>query len=604
MLCRHRGPDGGLRLIQPLICRQSHSGAPDNYNVPIVIPYRAVEIKVPASVAKAEPSPFAETHAWPDPSVPEPGDHRRAITNPFYQFTMPDGYENMGDSKLGKSAIIAETMKRKDGTHIHLPYDACKATTRWAKVGSHSEPQEFWITGTQNNEAIVRDLRDSNPFKVPGNLRASLSDGFYRVVTIDKFEDFGTKRVQGDRPDGDTKEKDYASAENLHDFIHGVCGGVQADYKDGANVTRLLGHMSHVPVAAFDPIFWVHHCNVDRMVAIWEVLHSGDSDNWFDGTDARDQDSGNWAIAEYHRDLPSDPLRPFHKDEEGHYWNSNDIRETAPLGYTYPGLEKWKYETLKAYINARYNSAAKAAVKARLTADPGESHESSRKPNLLQLQLATSDPTLEDDIIGFNDYIVNVVYNRFALGGHPYSIHIFVGKVPDRLPYTFDDPEGSLVGQVYTFSSPADQQGTDAEVGCANCRAQEAAEVESSGTVVLTNALITRWKNQLVHTPRQRLSDGDEGEEVPRVLASMEPQDVVPFLRTNFRWRVTSLEGLVPPEQLPSLRVSVAVGKADHYADQTKLSRFYDYRGANDVTRDRPQGAGPDDGLYPPEQDY
>lgn len=257
----------------------SHSGAPDNYNVPIVIPYRAVEIKVPASVAKAQPSSFAETYAWPDPSVPEPGEHRRAITNPFYQFTMPDGYENMGDSKLGKSAIIAETRKAMDGTHIHLPvsisastvvlrrhqcltvsqYDACKATTRWAKVGSHSDPQEFWITGTQNNQAIVQNLRDSNPFKVPGNLRASLSDGFYRVVTMDKFEDFGTKRVQGDGPDGHTKEKDYASAENLHDFIHGVCGGDPADYKDGANVTHLLGHMSHVPVAAFDPIFWVHH---------------------------------------------------------------------------------------------------------------------------------------------------------------------------------------------------------------------------------------------------------------------------------------------------------------------------------------------------------
>lgn len=190
--------------------------------------------------------------------------------------------------------------------------------------------------------------------------------------------------------------------------------------------------------------------------------------------------------------------------------------------------------------------------------------------------------------------------DRFALGGRPYTIHIFVGRVPDRLPYTFDDPEGSLVGQVYTFSSPADRQGTS-ELGCVNCRTQEAAEIESSGTVVLTNALITRWKNQLVHTPRQRL----EGEpEIPRVLASMEPEDVVPFLKTNLRWRVTSPEGLVPVEELQSLRVSVAVGKADHYADPTKLSRFYDYKGANEVTRDRPQGAGPEDGLYPPGWDY
>jgi tyrosinase len=114
--------------------------------------------------------------------------------------------------------------------------------------------------------------------------------------------------------------------------------------------------------------------------------------------------------------------------------------------------------------------------------------------------------------------------------------------------------------------------------------------------VVLTNALITRWKNALVHTPRERFSDDPE---LPRVLVSMEPEDVVPFLKTNLRWRATSPEGLVPVEELPGLRVSVAVGKADHFADQTRLSRFYDYKGANEVTTGRPQGAGPEDGMYP-----
>jgi tyrosinase len=349
------------------------------------------------------------------------------------------------------------------------------------------------------------------------------------------------------------------------------------------------------------------------LVAIWEILHSGDRDNWFDGSDVRDLDPGNWAIERDHRDLPSDPLRPFRKDG-GNYWTSNDTRATVPHGYTYPELEKWKHvdshgnydaaahkEALAAYVNTRYNAAARAAVKAQLTADPSDSPQiSSNKPNLLQLQIATPDPRPAQDIIGFNDYVVNIVYNRFALAGRPYTIHIFVGKVPDRVPYTFDDPEGSLVGQVYTFSSPADTFGTDAEIGCINCRSQEAAEVESSGTVPLTNALITRWKNQLQHTPRQRLVDG----EAPRVLASMEPQDVVPFLEANFRWRVTSSDGLLSPEELPSLRVSVAVGKADHYADPKKLSRFYDYKGANKVTENRPQGAGPGDGLYPPGQEY
>ncbi len=140
------------------------------------------------------------------------------------------------------------------------------------------------------------------------------------------------------------------------------------------------------------------------------------------------------------------------------------------------------------------------------------------------------------------------------------------------------------------FSARPYQTGTDAEAGCGNCLAQQAEEAQSTGRVVLTGALITRWKNQLEHTRREAV-----GADAPRVLASMEPADVVPFLQATLRWRVTSLGRLVEPDLMPSLRVSVAAGKADHYDDQTKLSRFYDYKGAHEITEGRPQGAGPAD---------
>ncbi|KAK0671448.1 common central domain of tyrosinase-domain-containing protein [Cercophora samala] len=574
-----------------------HPSDPDNYNIPIIFPYGGVEIKVPASF-KPNPDlpPFPNTGVW----------------NPFYQFTMPKPYTSMGDKTLGDLAIQGKTYKLKDENGVekeyHYPLDLCKGTTRHATLEPGSDVEEVWIEGRNQNDAVVNALRNIEyDGEVPGNLRASPSDAFYRVVNIPKFEDFATKRFEGMGPDEKDNQKEivFGSAENLHDWIHGVCGGEDVRPTVGGKNLFLLGHMSNVPVAAFDPIFWVHHCNVDRMVAIWEVLHSGSKDNWFDGTDTRDKDSGNWAIKKNHPDSPKDNLRPFHKGD-GTYWTSNDVRETAPLGYTYPQLEKWKYvddkgewdveahkAALTAYLNQYHNAAAKAAFKALMTADPGE--EESSKPTLTQLQLRAPDLTPDRDIIGVDDYIVNVVYNRFALGGRPYTIHVFVGKVPEQLPYTFDDPEGSLVGQVYTFSSPADQLGTDAEKGCGNCRSQEAGKVMSSGTVVLTNALITRWKNQLEHTPR----------DLPRILADMKPENVVPFLHANLRWRVTSVEGLVPRRMLEdTLRVSVAVGKADHYADQTKLSRFYDYKGASEVTVGRPQGASPEDNLYPPGCEY
>lgn len=46
----------------------------------------------------------------------------------------------------------------------------------------------------------------------------------------------------------------------IHDAVHVAVGG------DG-------GHMSYPDVSAFDPIFFLHHCNVDRLFAIWQALH-------------------------------------------------------------------------------------------------------------------------------------------------------------------------------------------------------------------------------------------------------------------------------------------------------------------------------------------
>ncbi len=48
--------------------------------------------------------------------------------------------------------------------------------------------------------------------------------------------------------------------ENLDDYhgmIHGWVGG----------------HMGFIPFAAFDPIFWAHHCMVDRIWRIWQGRH-------------------------------------------------------------------------------------------------------------------------------------------------------------------------------------------------------------------------------------------------------------------------------------------------------------------------------------------
>ena len=143
-----------------------------------------------------------------------------------------------------------------------LKFENCKATSRWPTGAGVTKA---WEDGSQDNAAIVKALRDykwepvNNTNSRNGNLTASLRDAFYRVLTFSSFEDFATKRLPGAGAETIPNSKDFAfdSSENLHDNVRGWCGG-PITKPDSKNASQ-MGHMSHVPLAAFDPIFWMHH---------------------------------------------------------------------------------------------------------------------------------------------------------------------------------------------------------------------------------------------------------------------------------------------------------------------------------------------------------
>jgi tyrosinase len=240
-----------------------------------------------------------------------------------------------------------------------------------------------------------------------------LREAFYRLLTIDNFEDFATKRTTT----ADDEPRPNDSAEGLHDSMHVWCGGESVRVGKGNNY--LNGHMSDPAVAAFDPIFWLHHCNIDRLFAMWQILHDNGKDNtWFDGSDPRDKDNGNFAIPRRQVDTPDSPLKPFLKSTaNGDYYTSNDIRDVASLGYTYPGLERWNYidpdgsynkerhiKDVSILLNNTYGSGRRAVQKAKLTASVDE-------PGI-QLSSITRNDAPQDDLLGVPDYIVDVAYEK------------------------------------------------------------------------------------------------------------------------------------------------------------------------------------------------
>ena len=57
-----------------------------------------------------------------------------------------------------------------------------------------------------------------------------------------------------------------------HGWIHYVVGGVISDQAGRIGPNPTVGLMANPPTSAFDPLFWVHHSNIDRLWSVWDCL--------------------------------------------------------------------------------------------------------------------------------------------------------------------------------------------------------------------------------------------------------------------------------------------------------------------------------------------
>ena len=72
----------------------------------------------------------------------------------------------------------------------------------------------------------------------------------------------------------------FGALENIHNLIHNFSGGANPNYKPGTNPSDRsnepqFGDMQSPGVTAYDPLFWGHHSNVDRLWSEWQTLHPG-----------------------------------------------------------------------------------------------------------------------------------------------------------------------------------------------------------------------------------------------------------------------------------------------------------------------------------------
>ncbi|EKM54921.1 uncharacterized protein PHACADRAFT_259085 [Phanerochaete carnosa HHB-10118-sp] len=311
------------------------------------------------------------------------------------------------------------------------------------------------------------------------------------------------------------------SLEAIHDGIHVDVGGD--------------GQMADPSVAGFDPIFFLHHANVDRMLSLWSALNPG---VWTTNGPA---EGGTYTITSNATVGPTTQLTPFWESQSG-YWLSSQTTATGKLGYTYPefnGLNVSDPRAVKAAIAKAVNSLyggpsfgafAAAAPGIAAFAAPAAIHATPAVSKLAaprnpQPSAESAPNSVSDAASSLYDWAVRIHVKKYELSGS-FSVLIFLGPVPEDPREWRRSP--SFVGAHHAFVNSSASQ-------CANCHNQAAAGYVTEGFVHLNTAIA-------------RLSE----------IHSFEPSVVEPYLKRELSWRVVRAnKTAVDLNDVPSLEVVV-----------------------------------------------
>jgi tyrosinase len=366
-------------------------------------------------------------------------------------------------------------------------------TSRWALSSTDSGVTAEEAAGIENNDLVNKALQDP-PWTLVGHageLSGQIKDQVYRLFLASSFNnyaEFATTMHGGQGPAG------WLSLELIHNCIHDWVGGIGYDPQppaQGGDVSQDpaerygYGHMTDLGVAAFDPIFWLHHCNVDRQVAIYQSNNG--KEQWWTGADAKNDPKS------------SDPLFPFHSDTNFSHFTSDTVRDWTTLGYTYDDLVPAPEELQK-----------------RLTEKYGV------------LRRVISNVRSERNMAGLdNDFLINVLYNRYALNGRSYVIHFFIGA-PGEIPSSPSAYKWSPnhVGSIHTFSANYWTRGNTNGIKCDNCNKQQNDHQLSKGQVPVTLQLLQR-----------AASEDDKWS----AIKSLDTEHVVEYMKENLQWRVVAV---------------------------------------------------------------
>ncbi|KAK8085550.1 hypothetical protein PG997_006821 [Apiospora hydei] len=444
-----------------------------------------------------------------------PDDKWMAMGNPLHHWEFEKDFVPEKDWVGSNAYILDELLYARDRTH------------RYPLAGKDKKPSPEMESAKLLNQVLNTLRMDSNRLALAFLLSEAYNDWDLFASNSTPKEGYTSDTEAGDY----MKLKASGSLESLHNLYHGLIGG-NPKIQRGANEEILVGggggHMSKVSTAAFDPVFWMHHGQVERLASIWQAIHRGEEHSWLKKADDRE--------------LALFPFRQSAGIAPENMWKADMLRDHETLGYTFDDIQGTK-EEIRDKLKDMYSWSIydpdrrrNCEVKAPADMEPIAVEKTQFFEPLIDEPPILSGQAPGDKLLTPEDkpapgkhlavfhpkhnsrewYIDNMVTRQFL--NDTFTVLFFIspeahGAAPDTAHDAFQAP--ALVGVHHIFTAPAQV--------CDNCGDHAAAATVVETTIPITSMLIDF--------------------RAARVLPSLEPEDVKPFLAKRLKWRICTSDG-------------------------------------------------------------
>jgi tyrosinase len=411
------------------------------------------------------------------------------------------------------------------------------------------------------------------------NMRVSLRDRVFALFSSKQSWGFASSSQIGVRTDLSGSGTD--SFESVHDAIHNTAGGESG------------GHMYYLDMSAFDPLFWLHHTNIDRLLNMYQYIVP----NTYVANGNIPRPMAQWNEGEPKNSYT--PLKPFAKNTNGDYFTSEDVRDTRVFGYYYPETSDRSYQQVARAVSSLYGAGVRQLTKRGLLKDVvsdatnivGDVVDTAKDVvggvtdivgDVVDGVTDLLDDATEvvDDLVngvgqflgrplkeGDYYHVLDITADKFAMDGS-YTVHCFIGNGNGNGTTNSTAPYGNSTAPAYKPQStgiPYPKKNTTGEVledyDPSKDFTNDPNYVGGYGILGGMKAGGGNASYPLITRGSLPLTTCLQGKEHFGYLESLKPEHVEPYLAANMYYKVIGQNGEIDPNTIPNFHVAAKCNK-------------------------------------------